>query len=164
MAPVHTAIESPLGELVAVAEGEALVGLYFADRRHAPGPEALGERTSGGFAETERQLREYFAGDRTTFELAMAPRGGDFQLRVWEALRRIPYGETRSYGDLASELGCPGAAQAVGSANGRNPLSVVVPCHRVVGADGALTGYAGGLERKRRLLDLERAGSAPRLF
>lgn len=163
MAPVHSMIESPLGVLTAVADGDDLVGIYFTGHRHAPGADALGEHVTEGFEETERQLGEYFTGDRTRFELPLRPRGNEFQLRVWDALREIPYGETRTYGDLARELGCPGAAQAVGSANGRNPLSVIVPCHRVVGAGGALTGYAGGLERKRSLLDLERA-SAPRLF
>lgn len=157
---VHTVIESPLGPLLAVAEGAELVSLHFADRAAEPD----GERDDGSFGETERQLREYFAGRRQRFDLPLAPRGSEFQLRVWKALEQIPYGRTRTYGDLARELGCPGAAQAVGAANGRNPLAVVVPCHRVIGSDGALTGYAGGLERKRRLLDLEAASSSPRLF
>lgn len=157
---VHTVIESPLGALLAVADGDELVGLHFADRTREPD----GPRVDGAFAETARQLREYFAGQRRGFDLPLAPRGSAFQLRVWQALERIPYGRTRSYGELARQLGCPGAAQAVGAANGSNPLAVVVPCHRVVGADGALTGYAGGLERKRRLLDLEAAGTAPALF
>lgn len=157
---MHTVIESPLGALLAVTNGDELVSLHFADRGSEPG----GPRVDGGFAETERQLGEYFAGERTGFDLPLSPRGSEFQLRVWRALERIPYGATRTYGELAAELGCPGAAQAVGAANGRNPLAVVVPCHRVIGADGTLTGYAGGLERKRRLLDLEAAGSVPRLF
>ena len=157
---VHTVIESPLGALLAVAEGRDLVGLHFADRAAEPD----GERADGAFAETERQLREYFTGQRQRFELPLAPRGSAFQLRVWKALEQIPYGRTRTYGELARELGEPGAAQAVGAANGRNPLAVVVPCHRVIGSDGTLTGYAGGLERKRQLLDLEAASSSPRLF
>ena len=103
------------------------------------------------------QLAEYFAGERTRFDLELAPAGTPFQLEVWEALRRIPYGGTRSYGELAAELGRPGSARAVGAANARNPISIVVPCHRVVGSAGALTGYAGGVEAKRALLDLERA-------
>lgn len=157
---VHTVIESPLGPLLAVAEGPELVALRFADRAGEPD----GERADGAFGETEQQLREYFAGQRRRFELPLAPRGSEFQLRVWKALEQIPYGRTRTYGELAAELGCPAAAQAVGAANGRNPLAVVVPCHRVIGSDGALTGYAGGLERKRQLLDLEAASSSPRLF
>jgi methylated-DNA-[protein]-cysteine S-methyltransferase len=103
----------------------------------------------------KRQLSEYFAGERTVFTLPLAPHGDAFQLKVWELLRTIPYGQTRSYGQLARELGDPHLAQAVGYANGRNPISIVVPCHRVVGADGSLVGYAGGLERKRFLLELE---------
>ena len=116
--------------------------------------------------ETEEQLNEYFAGARREFDLPLAPRGEPFQRRVWDLLGTIPYGETRSYGDLARELGDVGYAQAVGAANGRNPIAVVVPCHRVIGADGSLTGYAGGLERKRSLLALEEpaAADAGRLF
>lgn len=111
------------------------------------------------------QLREYFAGERHEFDLPLAPAGTDFQRRVWAVLREIPYGHTTSYGQVAARLGmAPGASRAVGAANGANPIAIVVPCHRVVGADGTLTGYAGGLERKRTLLDLERAATAPALF
>jgi methylated-DNA-[protein]-cysteine S-methyltransferase len=106
-------------------------------------------------AEATRQLREYFAGERTVFDLPLAPRGTEFQRRVWMALREIPAGETRSYGQIAARLGQPTASRAVGAANGQNPLAVVVPCHRVVGANGTLTGYAGGLDRKAWLLDHE---------
>jgi methylated-DNA-[protein]-cysteine S-methyltransferase len=116
-----------------------------ADARHDP----------PAFAEAEAQLRSYFAGERTTFDLPLAPRGTPFQLRVWEALREIPYGETATYGELAAAVGKPSAVRAVGAANGSNPIAVIVPCHRVIGADGTLTGYGGGLERKRILLDLE---------
>lgn len=169
----HTMLDSPLGELTVVADGDALTGLYFPGHVRGPDPATFGPREDTAFAETvfqetlfqetERQLAEYFSGERTAFDLPLAPRGGAFELRVWELLREIPYGETRSYGDLARELGDPSLAQAVGSANGRNPISVIVPCHRVVGADGSLTGYAGGLDRKRYLLDLE-APVAARLF
>ena len=144
--------------------GGALTGVYFEDHRRGPSPAALGPRDDDRpeFAAARWQLAEYFAGARTVFDLPLAPRGEPFRQRVWSLLRQIPYGETRSYGQLARELGDPALAQAVGSANGRNPLSVIVPCHRVVGADGSLTGYAGGLERKRFLLELEGAGSVTR--
>ncbi|GAA2780002.1 methylated-DNA--[protein]-cysteine S-methyltransferase [Saccharopolyspora taberi] len=160
---MHTVIDSPLGELTLVGDGEALTGVYFEGHRRRPAQETFGPRVETGFEETARQLGEYFAGERTRFELPLAPRGDEFHQRVWAQLAEIPYGETRSYGDLARALGDPALAQAVGAANGRNPLCVVVPCHRVVGADGALTGYAGGLDRKRFLLDLEEPAEA-RLF
>ncbi|WP_055585429.1 methylated-DNA--[protein]-cysteine S-methyltransferase [Peterkaempfera griseoplana] len=162
----HTVVASPLGELTVTAEGGALTGVYFPRHRGMPAVEGLGRRTEEGFEEVRRQLAEYFAGRRTRFELPLAPRGEEFQQRVWRLLREIPYGRTRSYGELALELGDPSLARAVGAANGRNPLSVIVPCHRVVGGDGRLTGYAGGLERKRFLLELEApaAAEAGRLF
>ncbi|WP_377268598.1 methylated-DNA--[protein]-cysteine S-methyltransferase [Peterkaempfera sp. SMS 1(5)a] len=162
----HTVVDSPLGGLTATAEGGALTGLYFPRHRGMPSVESLGTRTDEGFEEVRRQLAEYFAGRRTRFELPLAPRGEEFQQRVWRLLREIPYGRTRSYGELAQELGDPSLARAVGAANGRNPLSVIVPCHRVVGADGRLTGYAGGLGRKRFLLELEAPvpAAAGRLF
>lgn len=153
----HTIIDSPLGDLTLVAHDSVLAGVYFTDHAHRPPLSALGPRSDAGFAAAIDQLREYFRGDRIAFDLPLTPRGGEFQLRVWNLLRRIPYGQTRTYGQLAAELGDPGLARAVGTANSRNPLSVIVPCHRVVGADGALVGYAGGLERKRFLLSLEGA-------
>ena len=107
------------------------------------------------FADARAQLREYFAAERTEFDLPLAPAGSEFQMQVWRALTEIPYGETASYGEIARRIGAPGEARAVGSANGRNPIAVVVPCHRVIGADGSLTGYGGGLERNRFLLELE---------
>jgi methylated-DNA-[protein]-cysteine S-methyltransferase len=158
----HGVVDSPLGELTVVARDDALVGLYFAGQRRRPDPGTLGPREDAGFAEVARQLGEYFAGARTGFELPLDPDGEAFDRRVWELVARIPYGRTRTYGELARELGDPALAQAVGAANGRNPLCVVVPCHRVIGADGGLTGYAGGLPRKRFLLDLEAPGG--RLF
>jgi methylated-DNA-[protein]-cysteine S-methyltransferase len=166
MVRTHTVIASPLGGLTAVAEDGVLSGLYFDGHLRAPGPEGLGVRTESGFDEVRRQLGEYFAGERTRFELSLAPRGDEFQQSVWRLLMEIPFGETRSYGDLARQLGNVSLAQAVGAANARNPVSVIVPCHRVVGADGRLTGYAGGLDRKRFLLDLEEpaARKAARLF
>ena len=153
----HAIFDSPVGELTLVATGGALTGVYFPDHKRRPDPANFGPRAAAGFDAAIVQLDEYFRGRRKTFDLDLAPRGDTFQLRVWELLRQIPFGETRSYGQLAAELGAPGLARAVGAANGRNPLSVIVPCHRVVGADGSLVGYAGGLERKRFLLELEGA-------
>jgi methylated-DNA-[protein]-cysteine S-methyltransferase len=150
----HKVIASPVGALTLVADGAALVGLYFENHSRTPRL-GIGSPTDEGFDEPVRQLGEYFAGERTEFDLDLKPRGSDFELRVWSLLTKIPYGQTRTYGELAAELGDPGAAQAVGNANGWNPISIVVPCHRVVGASGALTGYAGGVERKRFLLSLE---------
>ena len=157
MHATHTIIGSPLGELTLVAHDGVLAGVYFAEHVRRPHASTFGARDEAGFAAAIEQLGDYFRGDRTGFDLPLAPRGDAFQQRVWALLRRIPYGETRSYGQLARELGDPALARGVGAANGRNPLSVIVPCHRVVGADGALVGYAGGLERKRFLLDLEGA-------
>jgi methylated-DNA-[protein]-cysteine S-methyltransferase len=152
----HAVVDSPVGPLTLVAAGGALAGLYMDAQRHRPPPEAFGEPAGdpGGepFAEAAGQLREYFAGERTEFDLPLALDGTAFQRRVWAALRSIPYGQTVSYGRLAGRLGQPSASRAVGLANGKNPVSIIVPCHRVVGADGGLTGYGGGIERKRYLL------------
>ncbi|UGS34345.1 methylated-DNA--[protein]-cysteine S-methyltransferase [Capillimicrobium parvum] len=150
-------IDSPIGPLSLTARDGALTHVHMHEQRHAaaPAPDAL--RDDAAFPEAVRQFAEYFAGERTAFDLALAPGGTPFQLRVWEALREIPYGETISYGELARRVGSPGAFRAVGLANGRNPLAIVVPCHRVIGADGGLTGYGGGLERKRWLLAHEAA-------
>jgi methylated-DNA-[protein]-cysteine S-methyltransferase len=157
MRTTHAIAESPLGELTLVAHDGVLAGVYFPDHARRPAATAFGRRDDRGFVPAIEQLGEYFRGVRTRFDLPLAPVGNVFQLRVWELLRRIPYGRTRSYGELARELGDPALAREVGWANGRNPLSIIVPCHRVVGADGRLVGYAGGLERKRMLLDLEGA-------
>jgi len=161
---VHTAVGSPLGELTVVREEGALVGLYLEQHRRRPAPSWFGPRVDTGFDDVTAQLSEYFAGVRTAFDLSLRPAGTDFERRVWQALTGIPYGQTRSYGELAEQLGDPALAQAVGAANARNPLCVIVPCHRVVGADGTLTGYAGGLQRKRFLLDLEQPPGEARLF
>ncbi len=155
MSVTHTVTDSPIGELTLVACGGALTGVYFPKHTRLPQPAAFGQRVDTGFEAAVDQLGEYFRGERTQFDLPLAPCGSDFQLRVWSLLRDIPYGETRSYGQLAKELGNPSLAREVGGANARNPLSIVVPCHRVVGADGRLVGYAGGLDRKQFLLDLE---------
>lgn len=152
----HTTVDSPVGPLTLVASSGVLTGLYLERQRHRPSDETFGDRDDELFADVIRQLSEYFAGERTDFELDLAPRGTAFQRSVWAGLREIPYGETVSYGELAASIGCPGSARAVGAANGRNPISIIVPCHRVVGSTGDLTGYGGGLDRKRHLLDFER--------
>lgn len=152
-------ISSPLGPLLLVGSDDALTGVYIEGQRGAPGLGARGREDASRFAATIRQLAEYFAGERTSFDLGLAPSGTPFQRAVWRALERIPFGTTQSYASLAAGIGAPRASRAVGAANARNPLAVVVPCHRVVGAGGALTGYAGGIERKRWLLDHERAAA-----
>jgi methylated-DNA-[protein]-cysteine S-methyltransferase len=166
----HTLTPTPLGELMLVADGDELTGLYFPDHWYPPRAEAIGERVDAAsdpvFAEAAAQLGEYLSGRRTEFALPVRTSGDDFQERVWALLRQIPYGETTSYGELAEQLGDRNQARRVGRAVGRNPVSIVIGCHRVVGKDGALTGYAGGLERKARLLELEApdAAVAGRLF
>jgi methylated-DNA-[protein]-cysteine S-methyltransferase len=150
-------LDSPIGELTLVSDGEALTGLYMDAQRHRPELPAATASDDAVLATARRQLGEYFAGERREFDLPLRPAGTPFQREVWAALRDIPYGETAGYGELAQRLGRPGAARAVGLANGRNPIAIVVPCHRVIGAAGSLTGYGGGLERKRYLLDLEAA-------
>jgi methylated-DNA-[protein]-cysteine S-methyltransferase len=148
--------DSPVGELLLVGDDDGLRGLYLPDHKRGPSVGPGWKRDDAALAATRAQLAEYFAGERTGFDVPVAPSGTPFQLEVWEQLKRIPYGETRCYGDIAKELGRPGAARAVGAANGRNPISIVVPCHRVVGSTGTLTGYAGGVAAKERLLALER--------
>ena len=144
-------ISSPIGDLTLTEEEGALTGLYFGrlSRPGEEGPTALLE-------ETARQLREYFAGQRREFDLPLRLRGTAFQMQVWKALQAIPYGEVRTYGEIARAIGKPKACRAVGMANHHNPISIIVPCHRVVGAGGSLTGYGGGLENKRFLLELEK--------
>jgi methylated-DNA-[protein]-cysteine S-methyltransferase len=147
--------DTPMGRFSLFADGGALVGLYFPDR--AP---ALAAREGAGEAVLDRaraELDEYFAGQRTSFDLPLAPRGTAFQRTVWEALCAIPFGTTRSYGALAAAVGRPKASRAVGAANGQNPIAIVIPCHRVIGADGSLTGFGGGMDRKEWLLRHEHA-------
>ncbi len=164
----HRVMEStPVGRLVLVARGEALVGVWMEDQRHHPGVLAYGEPAPSDDAvlsAAAQQLEEYFAGQRTEFDLPLAPEGTAFQRRVWAELVRIPYGGTTTYGELARRLGDANGSRAVGLANGRNPIGIIVPCHRVVGAGGDLTGYGGGLPRKRLLLDLEAQAAGLRLF
>ncbi|MFI9719757.1 methylated-DNA--[protein]-cysteine S-methyltransferase [Streptomyces sp. NPDC052396] len=162
MPTVHTVIDSPYGTLTLVAEDGALCGLYMTEQRHRPQPELFGDRTApSGFAEVIRQLEAYFAGELKRFDLQLRLKGTPFQQKVWAGLQEIPYGTTLSYGQLADHIGAPGASRAVGLANGKNPIGIIVPCHRVIGADGSLTGYGGGLDRKRRLLAFERELSGP---
>jgi len=148
---MHTTFTSPIGSLTIHAENGAITSVWMEDDENLP------EHPDGSppLDEARRQLEAYFAGELRDFALPLAPEGSEFQLRVWEELRAIPYGETISYGELARRVGDPGAVRAVGLANGKNPLPVIVPCHRVIGADGSLTGFGGGLDRKRRLLELE---------
>jgi methylated-DNA-[protein]-cysteine S-methyltransferase len=149
-------LDSPVGPLLLVGDGTALTGLYMGEHKHMPALPDGCRRDDGAFREARAQLRAYFAGARTTFDLPLRGVGTPFQERVWRGLREIPFGQTESYGALAKRLGDANASRAVGMANGRNPISIIVPCHRVVGANGALTGYGGGLERKQWLLEHER--------
>lgn len=152
--------DSPLGELLLVADGAHLTGLHFIDQKYLPARDGDWHHapTLQVLVETRRQLDDYFTGARRRFELPLAPAGSPFQREVWRALCEIPYGETTTYGALAAGLGRPAASRAAGAANGRNPIGIVVPCHRVIGSGGQLTGYAGGLQRKEALLALERGG------
>ena len=162
---VAATFDSPVGELVLVADDDALVAVLWPDDDPARvrGIADAARVAADGhpvLRATAEQLDEYFDGRRTTFDLPLRPAGTPFQQAVWRALVDVPYGETTSYGELARRIGRPGAVRAVGLANGRNPISIVVPCHRIIGSDGSLTGYGGGLERKRYLLDLERGAVA----
>jgi methylated-DNA-[protein]-cysteine S-methyltransferase len=152
----YRTIESPIGPLTLAGRGSALTNLRMVDQTYEP-------NRSGWAADHEvfddavDQLNAYFAGDLTDFDIELDLRGTEFQQRVWKALLTIPYGETRSYGEIAEQIGAPGSARAVGLANGRNPIAIIVPCHRVIGASGSLTGYGGGLSRKKTLLELEKS-------
>jgi methylated-DNA-[protein]-cysteine S-methyltransferase len=152
---LYTTFDSPLGELLLVGDGRALCGLYMQDGRTAMRVHPEWEHADEPFAEARAQLGEYFDGRRTEFDLPLAFAGSQFQKRVWRALQDIPFGETINYGEQARRVGAPATPRNVGATNGRNPIAVIVPCHRVIGADGSLTGYGGGLDRKRLLLDLE---------
>jgi methylated-DNA-[protein]-cysteine S-methyltransferase len=156
MVPVtHTTIPSKLGDLTVVDRNSTVVGLYFPHHWYRSDPASFGLRNDAGFENVRDQIGEHLAGERQEFEVPIATEGAQRQERVWELVRQIPYGENTTYGDLARRLGDNTTPQEVGAAVGRNPVCLLVPCHRVVGADGTLTGYAGGLSRKRFLLDLE---------
>ena len=165
MTTYTTDLESPVGRLRLYGDDRALLAVLF-DDEDPPAADpaadpAIEDPRAGALPAAARQLREYFDGGRRAFDLPLAPRGTPFQQTVWRALTRIPYGRTLAYGELARRIGRPGAARAVGMANHRNPLSIIVPCHRVIGADGDLTGYGGGLDRKRWLLALEHGTAVP---
>jgi len=149
---------SPLGNVLLVANRDALCGAYFHDQKYLPPIDAAWQEdnSSAVLRAAHAQLDQYFAGSRKRFELPLAPNGTSFQRAVWNAIAQVPWGETLTYAALASRAGHPGSARAAGAATGRNPLSIIVPCHRIVGSDGSLTGYAGGLDRKQKLLALER--------
>lgn len=147
-------MDSPVGALTLTSDGHALTSLLFEGSKERPGIDEL--KPDAIVKETKKQLEEFFARKRKTFEVPLLAEGTDFQREVWGALTRIPYGETRSYAQLAKSIGKPKAMRAVGAANGRNPIAIIVPCHRVIGADGSLTGFGGGMENKARLLDFER--------
>jgi methylated-DNA-[protein]-cysteine S-methyltransferase len=154
---ITASMDSPIGPLTLTAVDGVLTGVHMHNQRHAPKLPAGCERDDAGLAHVVRQLDAYFAGTLTDFDVPMEMRGTDFQRRVWAGLCEIPYGETISYGELARRVGSPNASRAVGLANGRNPVAIIVPCHRVIGADGSLTGYGGGLDRKVWLLEHEAA-------
>jgi methylated-DNA-[protein]-cysteine S-methyltransferase len=152
---IYTTVDSPIGELLLLGEGDVLHGLYMQASPEPIRVQAAWRRDDSAFGDVRRQLAEYFAGERTRFDVEMHLDGTAFQRTVWHALTEIPYGETISYGELAHRIGRPDRARAVGAANGQNPIAVIVPCHRVIGANGKLVGYGGGLDNKRRLLELE---------
>jgi methylated-DNA-[protein]-cysteine S-methyltransferase len=156
----YTLIESPLGALLVARDDEGITTLLLPTGRHRAEPSPDWERDDAAFDDVRAQLAEYFGGTRTDFDLPLHMIGTPFQRRVWAALQQIPCGETTSYGVLAQRLGVPGAARAVGLANGQNPVSIIVPCHRVIGANGSLTGYGGGLDAKRWLLAHESQAAA----
>jgi methylated-DNA-[protein]-cysteine S-methyltransferase len=152
---LYTTFDSPIGELLLAGDGKSLHRLHMQEGRTRIEVRNDWEQADEPFAAVREQLDDYFAGRRTRFDVPLTMTGSAFQRRVWSELRKIPYGESISYGELAQRIGIPSAARAVGTANGLNPIAVIVPCHRVIGADGSLTGFGGGLERKRFLLDLE---------
>ena len=151
---------SPIGPLLLVSNGDALTGLYMTEHVGGPAPQPHWQCDESRFAAVCEQLTAYFANELREFDIPLAPQGTEFQQKVWQALREIPFGETLSYGELARRINQPAASRAVGRANGLNPISIIVPCHRVIGANGTLTGYGGGLDRKRWLLAHE-SGAAP---
>jgi methylated-DNA-[protein]-cysteine S-methyltransferase len=155
-APYFSEVSSPVGTLWLLGDGQSLCGLYMLDQKHRPALPDGCERNDRAFRSVREQLRAYFAGKLREFEVQLNGHGSTFQKQVWRALLKIPYGATESYGGLARRIGNEKASRAVGLANGRNPIGIIVPCHRVVGANGSLTGYGGGLERKQWLLEHER--------
>lgn len=159
-----TYIRSPLGQLLICGDGQFITGLFMPEHGGWLGPEASWRRSEAPFVAVRKQLAEYFDGRRQEFDVPLKLAGTPFQQRVWKELVRIPFGTTITYCELARRIGRPTASRAVGRANGRNPISIIIPCHRVVGADGTLTGYAGGIEKKRWLLDFESQSKSPKPF
>ncbi len=155
----YARVESPVGVVVVTGNRESVQGVWF-EGPPALGPMPAGVAGTGPVAEAVRQLSEYFARKRAAFDLPIAPAGTPFQRRVWDELQKVPYGDTVSYGEIARRIGHPTASRAVGAANGANPIPIIIPCHRAVGSDGSMTGYGGGVERKRTLLAIE-SGQAP---
>ncbi len=153
----YGSISSPVGELLLTSNGEAITGLFMEKQKDGPKPIEDWLRDDSLFNQAAGQLRAYFAGELTEFDLPVALKGTEFQQRVWNELQKIPYGSTINYGELARRIGNPKASRAVGAANGQNPISIIIPCHRLIGSNGKLTGYGGGIERKRFLLDFEAA-------
>ncbi|BBX91398.1 methylated-DNA--[protein]-cysteine S-methyltransferase [Mycolicibacterium boenickei] len=159
----YRTMDSPVGLLTLAGRDGKLMHLRMVDQTYEPSRDGW-ERDDSAFAEAVDQLSAYFAGERTEFHLELDMVGTQFQRRVWDALQTIPYGETCTYGEIARQIGSPSASRAVGLANGHNPIGIIVPCHRVIGANGSLTGYGGGLDRKRALLELEKSRTTPALF
>ena len=157
----YSELATPIGPITIASDGEALTRLTMRPAAEAIAGRSDWIRDDARLGAAREQIAAYFAGELRQFSLPLAPRGTPFQMQVWAALQRIPFGETRSYGALAASLGQPGSARAVGAANRTNPIGIIVPCHRVIGADGTLTGYAGGIERKQFLLDLEAGWTDP---
>lgn len=155
MTTYFSRIDSPLGDLVVLSDGHFVTGLYFPEHKGWSGPATTSQQADEMFAAARGQLSEYFAGDRLAFDLPLKLLGTPFQQTVWQQLAKIPFGETISYAELARRVGQPTASRAVGAANGRNPISIIIPCHRVIGASGKLTGYAGGVQKKNWLLEHE---------
>jgi len=162
----YRTVASPIGTLTVAGEGCTLTHLLMSEQSHEPDRSGWEPAGPDAFADVVAQLEAYFAGELTAFDVDLELTGTEFQRRVWSALQTIPYGETRSYGQIAEQIGSPAASRAVGLANGRNPISIIVPCHRVIGSSGGLTGYGGGIERKRALLELEmnKTSTTPALF
>lgn len=159
----YRTMDSPVGLITLAGRDGRLMHLRMVDQTYEPSRDGW-ERDDTAFVDAVEQLTAYFAGERTEFDLKLDMVGTQFQRRVWDALQTIPYGETCSYGEIARQIGSPAASRAVGLANGHNPIGIIVPCHRVIGANGSLTGYGGGLDRKRALLELEKSRTMPALF
>ena len=153
---ISSALDSPIGRITVAGDGEVITNVRMVGQSHPPADQGEWRFEPEAFPEALGQLEAYFDGRLTRFDVPLRLEGTEFQRRVWDALLQIPYGETASYGEIAARIGAPGAARAVGLANGRNPVGIIVPCHRVIGSDGSLTGYGGGLDRKLTLLQLER--------